>query len=457
MSTTQDTTPMTAVAQSAEELARAIDNSKPGDKNQERASKIYHGLTTQWGLPKTYIGGSGRAGTPHVWASPNADGVKERAVADPEFIDERYGDANFFLRSVAAGADYQDSDTSLRFIDEATSRSVTTPDGERALVDQSIVGAATPVEYDPRFIDIQRSATPVLMYLTAQSQPGFYAQYNTIEGRDDPTGFLSEAEAAGDLEDQFDPQSFSLSTEQKQMKIQVGLAKVSDFSQRAEQSLDFMNLRETSIGQAMIAHSLQKARGTFYGDPSVGAGDRSIEDADAFEGLAKIYDDAGSSIDKTATSSGFLQDLLDEFTVQVENTGITWDRGRYLVSPRFYNAIYNDVTPTIRIDGYDADVEYGPQGIAIGTENGSVGISPCPNIRSYSGFSGVGSTSDPGDVFLIDEMAAQIRQLAPTFTVPLGRTGLADRVALAEYYTLIDKAHGNHGLWLQGYDIPTGA
>jgi hypothetical protein len=40
--------------------------------------------------------------------------------------------------------------------------------------------------------------------------------------------------------------------------------------------------------------------------------------------------------------------------------------------------------------------------------------------------------------------------------VPLGRTGLADRVALFEYYTLVDKSSGEHLRWLQNYDIPTG-
>jgi hypothetical protein len=47
----------------------------------------------------------------------------------------------------------------------------------------------------------------------------------------------------------------------------------------------------------------------------------------------------------------------------------------------------------------------------------------------------------------------QFRQLAPFSTVPLGRTGLADKVAMFEYGTLIDKSQGEHTLWLQGYDI----
>jgi hypothetical protein len=56
-------------------------------------------------------------------------------------------------------------------------------------------------------------------------------------------------------------------------------------------------------------------------------------------------------------------------------------------------------------------------------------------------------------VFLIDEMAIQFRQLAPMSTVPLGRTGLADRIAMFEYYTLLDRSQGNHTYWFQDYDI----
>ncbi|PSP80173.1 hypothetical protein BRC81_02995 [Halobacteriales archaeon QS_1_68_20] len=439
-------TASTDTATTAEQLRQDILSAMEGDYDETRAKRIYNGLTTQWGLPETLIGEGGRTGVP-------LSTIKRKAVENPDFLEERYGDANIFLKAMAAGPRYDESAHEIRAVEEATTRSAT-PDGERALVDNSVVGAATPVEVDPRIVDIQRKAAPILYIITAQSQPGFTAQYNIISGRDAPVGFLSESEAAGDLESQFTPQSFTLDTATKDMKIQVGLVKVSDFAQRAEQTLDYMDLRQTSLGQATIAHSLQKARAIFYGDPSgTDPADLSIEDADAYEGMAKIFDDAGNSIDKSGSSSGFLKDMLDEVTVQVENTGLTWDRARYLVSPRMYNAIYDEITPVVRVDGYDADVEYGPQGLAIGTEMGSVGITPCPNIRSYSGFSKTASNSDPGDVFLVDEMAVQFRQLAPLSTVPLGRTGLADRVALFEFGTLIDKSHGNHGLWLQGYDI----
>jgi hypothetical protein len=145
--------------------------------------------------------------------------------------------------------------------------------------------------------------------------------------------------------------------------------------------------------------------------------------------------------------------MLDELTEAVVNTGLTFDRARFMVSQSLYNAIYDEVTPTIRLDGYDADVEFGPQGIALSTEFGTAPITPTPNIQAYGGLSGVGSNADLGDVFLFDELAIQFRQLAPMSTVPLGRTGLADRVAMFEYYTLVDRSQGNHTFVFEEYDI----
>jgi hypothetical protein len=150
-------------------------------------------------------------------------------------------------------------------------------------------------------------------------------------------------------------------------------------------------------------------------------------------------------VDKTGTTSGYLEDLLDFLTQQVTTSGLSFGRARFLVSLQFYNKVYDELTPTIRLDGYDADVEYGPQGLALGHERGSVPITPCDNIRDYQAeSSGVASNSTNGDVFLIDENAVQFRQLAPMSSMPLGRVGLAERAAIFEYGALVDKSLGEH-------------
>jgi len=416
----------------------------PTDDN---AQTIYDTLLRAMGLPEVPIE-RGRVGIPISQIQDKLLASHRDHADDPEAetrAETQFGTRSPFAAAAAAGEGYHDLDDSQRIAPVEDM-------AERAAIDYSVVGAASPVEVDPRLVDVQRSAAPVLSVIPTQAQAGFEAQYNVIDSRNDPIGMVSEAEAAGDISSLTEG-DFGLSTDNKRMKIYLDQARISDYSQRAEDTLGYMDLSQTTLGQRTIAHALFKAKQIFYGDPSVGAGDKSIEDDDAYEGIAKIADDAGNSIDKTTTSSGFLEDLLDEVTTLVTNTGAMWDSTRILCSPQFYNAVYDEVTPVVRLDGYDADVEYGPQGLAIGVEQGSVQITPCDNIRNYSSLSGVGSNSDNGDVFVIDERALQFRQLAPFSTVPLGRTGLADKVAMFEYGTLIDKSQGNHTLWLQGYDI----
>lgn len=421
-----------------------------GDTRDQIAKRVHAGLTTAWGLPEVSMGDGGQRVVP-------TGAFKRKAADDPEWLEETYGTRHPFVAGMAATPGWRSAgeNRTTRALESVTESE--DPQG-RALVDETVIGAAAPVDVDPVITDVQRSAAPELEVVQTVSQPGFSFKYNTLNDRDDPIGFLSESEAAGDLESQFTPQSFTLSDETLDMIRHVGLVKVSDFSQRAMESLDYMDPRETALGQAVISHTLQKAKGFFYGDPTVGAGDQSVEDGDAFGGLARKATDGPTDAvkDKSAVSSGFLEDLLEELTDLVNNSGMTWDRAHFLVSPFFYNAIYEEVTPTIRLDGYDADVEYGPQGIQLSTEMGSAPITPAPNIREYTGLTGVGSNASNGDVFLIDELAVQFRQLAPVSTVPLGRTGLADRVALFEFYQLVDKSQGEHLRWLQNYDIPTG-
>ena len=430
-----------------ENLHNHIDSVLGG--SDTHAEKVHAALTEGFGLPRTVIEQGGRVGVP-------TSAIKRKHAENPAFVEERYGHRNAFLLAALAGREF-DVDNATNATQRAIRDVVTHEveiDGEtRNLVDETVVGDAAPVEVDPVIVDVQRSAAPELDVIQTVSQAGFEFRYNIIDDRDDPVGFLSETEAAGDLEDQFDAQSFNVETETASPVRHIGLFKVSDFTQRAMESLEYMDPRETTLGQGVIAHTLQKAKGLFYGDTSVNAGDNSVEDDNAFDGLAKIAEDAGNDEDKSTVSSGFLEDLLDELTDATLNTGLTWDRARFLVSQPMYNAIYEEATPVIRLDGYDADVEFGPQGIQLSTEYGTAPITPAPNIREYADLTGVGDNSGEGDVFLIDELAVQFRQLAPMSTVPLGRTGLADRVAMFEYYTLIDRSHGNHTYWFQGYDI----
>jgi hypothetical protein len=249
------------------------------------------------------------------------------------------------------------------------------------------------------------------------------------------------------------PQDFTLSTETKDMQIHADLVEISDFTMRAEDSLGYMDLEETTLGQRIIEFNLQKARAFYYADPSQGSGSQDIEDGDAYPGIVKLADDASSSfvIDKSGTSSGFLDDIKGELTTVVENSGLTYDAAAIAVSPTMMDALVGEADSVTRLEGYGADVDFGRRSIQIK----GVEVFEDPNIRDYSGFlnSTLTNQGDNGDVFIFDQRNLQFRQLAPLSTVPLGRVGLGDRVAMFEYGRLISKSQGEHLRVLQEYNV----
>jgi len=416
-----------------------------GAPSSANARKAYAAMQAGWDLPETIIG-DGRVGIPVTQFAQALYESHQQHADDPEtdtLAERLYGTRHPFLAATFAGPEYEEGD-GVRDVDELFGHTRdATPDSERALDDGCVDKSASPVEVDPAIVNIQRSQAPVLDIIPTVSQAGFTADFNVFDGRTLNDYFMTESDAA-DLTNNTGS-DFSLSNDTQDMKIAATLLNVSDFSARAEETLDYMDLMDTTMGQVMAEWFNVTAKTFFYGDADTTTGSGEHEDANGYDGLAAFADDGSNVVDKTATSSGILEDILDYITEQTQSSGLTFGNARALVSPKMYNTIYDEVTPVVRIDGYDADVEYGPQGLAIGHERGSVPITPCDNIRDYQSESdGVGSNSTNGDVFVYDERTIQFRTLAPMSTVPLGRTGLSDKAALFYYGALIDKSQGNH-------------
>ena len=411
-----------------------------GSTDRRKAERIFDGLVRAWGFPTTRVGPD---------SDPGANMTLVRSkFRNPNWRDEEtWAERNYGVkRPTIAGAArvaQSDGDAVTRAFEDMT---------ERATIDASnpILETASPVPVDPQLVDIHRNRAPILDEITTQAQAGFKARYNTINDRSDPLGMLSEGEAV-DLSGET-PQDFGIGSELKDMKRYVDLVEISDFSQRATDTLDYMDLTETTLGQRTIEHMLFKARQIYYGDPSVGAGDRSVEDEDAYEGMVKIANDADTSYvtDKSTTSSGFLEDIKSELTDLVENSGLTYDAAQIAVSPTMFDALENEANAVVRLDDYDGNINFGGRAIQIK----GVRVFEDPNIRNYSTLSsGTTGGGDNGDVFIYDTRNLQFRELAPLSTVNLGKVGLADRAAMFEYGTLISKSQGEHIRVLQAYDV----
>jgi hypothetical protein len=411
-----------------------------GSKSRPKAERIFDGLVRSWGMPETRVG-------PDAVPGANISLVRQQMLEanwrDEETWAEReFGAKRPFLAGAARAVGAEDGAVTRAF-DEMN---------ERATIDSNnpILETASPVEVDPELIQTLRSRAPIVDEIATQAQAGFKARYNTINDRSDPLGMLSETESvdlSGDT-----PQDFGIGSEVKDMRLFVDLIEVSDFAQRAEATLDYMDLMGTTMGQRMIEANLFKARQIYYGDNSVGSGNQDIEDGDAYDGMVVLANDASTSytIDKSGVSSGFLEDIKSELTTVVENTGLTYDAAQIAVSPTMFDALENEANAVVRLNSYDGNLEFGGRAIQIK----GVRVFEDPNIRNYSSLSSTTTNGgDNGDVFIYDTRNLQFRQLAPMSTVPLGKIGLADRAAMFEYGTLISKSQGEHIRVLQQYDV----
>lgn len=395
------------------------------------------------------------------------DTVDRKGYTDEyvKVLEEKFGTKSPFISLMTAGEDYEVGTskavdkTLANFNDveaKETSRGIETKSGEpieqkAGTIDAGIAQGAVPIAVDPRVIDVQRSRAPVTTRVPQEIQAGYTAAYNVITGRDIGGSMLSEAEA-NDLSTHADG-DYSMPREEKDMKIYVSTADVSDFSQRAAAgSLDYVDLAATTAGQHMIGHALFKAQQMLYGDTTAESGNQDIQDGDAYDGFARIFDDAGNAIDESETSiTSFIEDIKSKLTSLVADSGAVYDNLEIWVSPDMFDELENEANPNVRLDGFDEDVNYGARSINIK----GVEVVECPNVGrtdvgAPSGYTETNYTPTNGDVFIVDTgSAARFRALAPLSTMPLARNGLAERTAFFEYGSLIDKSQGEHGNFIQ--------
>ena len=449
---------MSADPEEVNSTARGILNGTD-PKTTENAHRIHSALADGWALPKKLT----------------RDGVlidvskAMRMARDADDVEEAYGHPNpFFVASLASEGYERGSDEAV----DAMLERATSPDGERAgPVDAGVVQAASPVQVDPVYVDIQQNEAPLIDLVQFESQPGFTAQYNIISDRAPPIGNVAESDAL-DLSDN-DKGDYTLGTKTRDMGIYVDQIEISDFSQRATESLGAgaIDIRETATGQRLAVHSRFTAGELLYGDPDVGKSDGSIQDSNATPGLAKIASDRdanasdpinGHVIDKSGLSTSGdqprLTDIKAELTDLVTNTGAAYSDMQVVTSGELFDTLENEFNGVVRMSSFDEDASFGGREINVKQDV------PINEVRAVGrtehgqlSYNGTGDTPagnfDPnaGDVFIYDTSTFRRRQLAPLSTVPLGRDGLADKAAMFEYKANIDKSHGAHVKYLQGY------
>lgn len=406
-----------------------------------------------------------------------ADVSAARELArDPEEIEERFGDENFFLRAAVAGieaaADEENLGGDRDGLEDLLTRAAEVTEDRAGEIDQGVVQDGTPIEVDPVIVPIQDQAAPLNQYVDFEAQAGFTAQFNIISERGQPIGALSENDAI-DLSSE-DNGDWTLETDSVDMTIYVDRVNMSDFTQTAWDSLNWggNDIEETTMGQRMISHARWRAGEMVYGDPDVGKSDGSIQDSNASPGMVwwaqYAQDNLSTGIDHVVDKSGLdtsserarLDDLKSEVTELVTNTGADYSSLRAICGPEAFDTFEGEADHVVRLDSFDEGINYGGRSITLKNEVELTEVRAVGRDE-HGGFTynGTGDTPAgswdiaPGDVIIYDETTFKRRQLAPTFTVPLARRGLADEAAVAEYKANIDKSHGAHLKFLQGYPL----
>lgn len=405
-------------------------------KGTKATDTIREKIFEQWGFEERDMGDEVLIPLSAKWKAQEAPKNRMKFATTDDYRDKRRrrdGAEGAVLAAAGVTSGYEEGKN------KAVDKAIETKAGP---IDRTVVEEATPIQYDPRIMDVQRQAAPIVDDIPQVGQAGFTASYNVISDRDQPIGFLTEGNAI-DLSNQKDS-DHTLANEQKDMKIWVDKVNISDFTARAEASLGYMDVTQMTFGQRVVAHALMKARAIFYGDSSVGSGNNDIEDSAAYDGMAKMAVDAGNDVDQSAwTGSGdrpLFTGLKRELTKLVEETGLTYNAARIGVSPMFFDTLENELDHVVRLDSFDGDENYGGRSLSIK----GVPLREYPNIRGYSNLTSSNFTSSENDVFIWDSRGVQFRSLMPLTTVPLARVGLGNRAALAEFGTMIDKSQGNH-------------
>jgi len=323
---------------------------------------------------------------------------------------------------------------------------------QKTAMDESAVSNATPLVFDPDFIQLIREEAPLVERVPQEGQQGFSAEYIRIDSRDGAIGFTSETDIL-DLTNN-NKAGIGFSRGSTDMEIWVDLVEISDFA--AAGSDFFFDVRDTTLGER-VANSMQaKERAMLYGDSSVGSGTGDLLDSNAYDGFATIIGNAGNDVDKSATSISSTDGLAKDIKGEIKNMIQSQDRVNksdleiwtshslfdYLENEQETKRVYNDDRNSF---------DFGYESIRIS----GVQVYASHNVTEHdddSGGSGALVGSE-GDVFVMNRREMRDRALMPLSTVPLARLGFGELVAMGEFSAPILRGNGNLSRHLKDYQI----
>jgi len=328
--------------------------------------------------------------------------------------------------------------------------------GMKSMMDQmstkvtsTTVTTAIPLVFDPDILDIMRTDAPLLARLPMRGYQGDPVRVNPITARDAPVGFVSEAGGlALNLQASND---FTVTNTDYNHKIYADVVQISDFAERVAAEGP-INLRETALGARVSEWAQRKEQAILYGDHAQAGNDGSPGDAQAFDGMI-VETAAGNIVNKAAVdlsaSDALLKDIKAEIKTLLQTVGVNKSDLEIWTSHTLFDELENELQMRATLNQDQNSANYGYETITIS----GVPVIASHNVDQHTWCGGAYTPGDEGDVFIANMRANAFASLAPLFTVPLGRTGLGDEVAMGEYGTYIDRANGRFSKYLQAYNI----
>jgi hypothetical protein len=318
----------------------------------------------------------------------------------------------------------------------------------RAIVKQMTaaqVATHTPLIFDPEILSILSQNAPFKERIAIEGQQGFKAVFNLINSRAAPLGFKAES-AVLDLSGS-SGSGIGFDKGEIDMRIYVDLVDISDFTQAAAEH--YMNVADTTLGERVALYAQRSEQQMLYGDPTEDTQTGYLGDATGYAGLAKIFADAGNSVDKRGVSENFIQDIKREIhQLLQEAKNVNINDLLIVTSWSFFDVLANELVPAqTRLSAVSTEADIGIQTLRIQ----GVPVIATHNVATHvdSGF----VTGDEGDVFIVNTRATRFRSLVPFSTIPLGRLGLSERTALFEFGAMIERTKGAWGKHLKAYDF----
>lgn len=316
-------------------------------------------------------------------------------------------------------------------------------------MDETAVSAATPLVFDPDFIQILREEAPLLERVPQEGQQGFSAEYIRIDSRDSAIGFTTETDIL-DLTNN-NKAGIGFSRGSTDMEIWVDLVEISDFA--AAGSEFFFDVRDTTLGERVANHAQAKERAVLYGgygDPA-DSGTGGFNDANAYDGFAEIIRDAGNEVDKSSTdisgTDGLVKDIKAEIKTMLQsNDRVNKSDLEIWTSHTLFDTLENEAEVKRMVNTDVDSIDFGFETFRVSGAN----VFASHNVDQHTDSTTAGSE---GDVFLMNRREMRDRALMPLSTVPLARLGFGELVAMGEFSAPILRGNGNLSRYLSDYAI----